>query len=46
MRYAIIDNSTLTAAQRLLGEIPVINKLCIDGDIAAFENLSSRHPFL
>lgn len=39
MRYAIIDNSTLTAAQRLLGDIPIVNKLCIDGDIAAFENL-------
>jgi hypothetical protein len=39
MRYAIIDNSTLTAVQRLLGEISVVNKVCVDGDIAAFENL-------
>jgi hypothetical protein len=39
MRYSIIDNSTLTAVQRLLGEISVVNKVCIDGDIAAFENL-------
>lgn len=39
MRYALIDNSTLTAVQRLLGEIPIQNKHVIDGDILAFENL-------
>ena len=39
MRYAIIDNSTLTAVQRLLGEIEVENAFCLDGDIAAFESL-------
>lgn len=39
MRYAIVDNSTLTAVQRLFGEIEVENALCLDGDIAAFESL-------
>lgn len=38
MRYAIIDNSTLTAVQRLLGDIPIKNKYSIDGDILAFES--------
>lgn len=39
MRYALIDNSTLTAVQRLLGGIPIKNKHVIDGDILALENL-------
>ena len=39
MRYAIIDNATLTAVQRLLGDIPIYNKHAIDGDILAFETL-------
>lgn len=38
MRYALIDNSTLTGVQRLLGEIPVRNNAVIDNDIVAFEN--------
>lgn len=38
MRYALIDNSTLTGIQRLLGEIPVKNKNIIDNDILTFEN--------
>ncbi len=38
MRYSLIDNSTLTGIQRLLGEIPVKNKTIIDNDIIAFEN--------
>lgn len=38
MRYALIDNSTLTGIQRLLGEIPVKNTFIIDNDIIAFEN--------
>lgn len=38
MRHAIIDNSTLTSVQRLLGDIQIQNKHSIDGDIAAFEN--------
>lgn len=37
MSRAIIDNATLTAVQRLLGEIPIYNKHTIDGDILAFE---------
>lgn len=39
MRYALIDNSTLTAVQRLMGEIEIQNKHTIDGDIAALESL-------
>lgn len=35
--YTIIDNSTLTAVQRLMGEIPIKNKNTIDGDILALE---------
>lgn len=38
MRYALIDNSTLTSIQRLLGDIPVRSKAIIDNDIVAFEN--------
>lgn len=38
MRYALVDNSTLTAVQRILGEIPIINKHLIDADILALEN--------
>lgn len=38
MRYALIDNSTLTGVQRLLGEIPVKNTAIVDNDIIAFEN--------
>lgn len=37
--YALIDNSTLTAVQRLLGEIPIKNKNTIDGDILSLETL-------
>lgn len=39
MRYAVIDNSTLTAVERLLGKITVSNLHAIEGDVAAFENL-------
>lgn len=39
MRNAIIDNSTITAVQRLLGEVEIVNSAAIDGDIAAFEGL-------
>jgi hypothetical protein len=38
MRYALIDNASLTAIQRLLGNIPIKNKAIIDADIVAFEN--------
>lgn len=39
MRYALIDNSTITAIQRLLGHIPIKNKLTTDMDILCLENL-------
>lgn len=38
MRYALIDNSSLTGIQRLLGHIQVKNKAIIDNDIIALEN--------
>lgn len=38
MRYALIDNSTLTAVQRVLGGIPIKNKHLIDADILALES--------
>jgi hypothetical protein len=38
MRYALIDNSTLTAIQRLLGDITVKNKAITDMDILAYES--------
>lgn len=38
MRYALIDNSTLTGIQRLLGGIQVKNTSIVDNDIIAFEN--------
>ena len=36
--YAIIDNSTLTAVQRLMGEITIKDKNTIDGDILSLES--------
>jgi hypothetical protein len=36
---ALIDNSTLSSVQRVLGEIEVNNRDTIDGDLAAFESL-------
>ena len=38
-RNAIIDNSTLTCVQRLMGDIKVYNKYSMDGDILALESL-------
>jgi hypothetical protein len=38
MSIALIDNSTLSSVQRILGEIEVNNKNTIDGDLAAFES--------
>ncbi len=38
MRCALIDNSTLTAVQRILGDIPIKNKHLIDADILALES--------
>lgn len=39
MRHAIVDNATLTAVQRVLGDIEIFNALSLDGDLAALENL-------
>ena len=39
MAYALIDNSTLTSVQRVLGKISIRNKEIVDSDISAFENL-------
>lgn len=39
MRFALIDNSTLTGVQRLLGQIPIKNTLSIDMDILCLESL-------
>lgn len=38
MSIALIDNSTLSSVQRVLGNIPVRSKSIIDGDIVAFES--------
>jgi len=39
MRKALVDNATLTALQRLNGDILVKNKYDLDGDILAMESL-------
>lgn len=39
MSIALIDNSTLSSVQRVLGNIPVRSNSIIDGDIVAFESL-------
>lgn len=39
MSYALIDNATLTAVQRVLGQVVVSNPDTVDGDLVAFENL-------
>lgn len=39
MRYALVDNSTLTGIQRLLGQVPIKNKLVIDMDVLCLESL-------
>ena len=39
MSYALVDNSTLTAVQRLTGEAPTRTKDSTDADIVALENL-------
>lgn len=38
MTYALIDNSTLTAVQRLTGQVSTKSKESVDTDIVAFEN--------
>jgi hypothetical protein len=39
MRYALLDNSTLTGVQRLLGQISIKNKAAIDMDILCLESV-------
>lgn len=39
MTYALIDNSTLTAAQRITGDAPTKSNDSVDTDIVALENL-------
>ena len=39
MSIALIDNSTLSSVQRVLGHIPIRSNSIIDGDIVAFESL-------
>jgi hypothetical protein len=37
--YALIDNATLTAVQRVSGQIRVKNSDTVNGDLVALENL-------
>ena len=39
MSYALIDNASLTAVQRVLGQVVVKNPDTVNGDLVAFENL-------
>ncbi|AUL95764.1 hypothetical protein ACWOKN_004355 [Vibrio vulnificus] len=39
MSYALIDNASLTAVERTLGDIVIKNPDTINGDLMAFENL-------
>lgn len=39
MSYVLIDNASLTAVERVLGDIVVKNPDTINGDLVAFENL-------
>ena len=39
MSYALIDNASLTAVERTLGDIVIKNPDAINGDLMAFENL-------
>lgn len=39
MGIALIDNSTLSSVERILGKAPVRSKALIDGDLVAFESL-------
>ena len=45
MSYALIDNATLTAVQRILGMAQSRSRDSVDGDIAALENLVEANPF-
>lgn len=39
MRFSLIDNSTLTGVQRVLGEVPIKSHAVIEGDILCLESL-------
>lgn len=39
MRYALLDNSTLTGVQRLLGQISIKNTAAVDMDILCLESM-------
>lgn len=39
MTYALIDNASLTAVQRVMGEVAIKNRDTINGDLIALENL-------
>lgn len=39
MTYALVDNATLTAVQRILGQAPYRSADAVDADLAALENL-------
>ena len=39
MSYALIDNASLTAVQRVLGQITIKNPDTVSGDLTAMENL-------
>lgn len=39
MAYALIDNASLTAVQRVMGDVVVRNPDTVNGDLVAFENL-------
>jgi hypothetical protein len=45
LRASLVDNTTLTAVQRLLGQIRVGNLYNIDGDITAFEGFIKNTLF-
>lgn len=45
MTNAIIDNSTLTAVERVIGSIPVAPRYDLSGDLSAFESYLSTLLF-
>lgn len=45
MASALIDNATLTAVQRIIGQAPSRSKDSVDVDLAAFENYIQARLF-
>ena len=45
MRYALVDQSTFSAVERIIGRAPVENKYVLDGDVSAMENLANAILF-